>query len=168
MALFFHSVVCSPSLLWNKQITSASSLMSLSRVQGSFDGVVAGSVFEAYLPITEVVDLGELFADRARVRDDPGRRARSRRTIWNRARSRRTVCDRARHGLAVSTGTKKVPQNPKSRNQTGTRLTSVHDATTEFPQILVRGSVLRGECDVSGESTGSVFKLHGLVPGTHL
>ena len=50
MALFFHCVVCSPSLLWNKQITSVSSLMSLSRVQGSFDGVVAGSVFEAYLP----------------------------------------------------------------------------------------------------------------------
>ena len=42
---------CTPqSLLRNKKITSASSLMSLSRVQGSFDGVVAGSVFEAYLP----------------------------------------------------------------------------------------------------------------------
>ena len=31
--------------------------------------------------IAEVVDLGELFADRARVRDVPGMRARSRRTI---------------------------------------------------------------------------------------
>ena len=31
--------------------------------------------------IAEVVDLGELFADRARVGDDPGKRARSRRTI---------------------------------------------------------------------------------------
>ena len=29
---FFHSVVCSPSLLKNKQITSVSRLMSLSRV----------------------------------------------------------------------------------------------------------------------------------------
>ena len=47
---------------------------------------------------------------RGRVRDDPGMRARSRRTIWNRARLRRTVCDRARHGLAGSTGTKKVSQ----------------------------------------------------------
>ena len=54
--------------------------------------------------------LGELFAYRARVRDDPGMRARSRRTFWNRARLRRTVCDRARLGLAVSTGTKKVSQ----------------------------------------------------------
>ena len=45
-----HAVRSSQSLLRNKKITSASSLMSLSRVQGSFDGVVAGSVFEAYLP----------------------------------------------------------------------------------------------------------------------
>ena len=60
-----------------------------------------------YVP-PSTVDLGELFAYRARVRDDPGMRARSRRTIWNRARLRRTVCDRARPGLAGSTGTWKV------------------------------------------------------------
>ena len=98
IARFFHSVVCSPSLLRNKQITSVSRLMSLSRVgtavigiQGSAEGVIAegviaSSVFDAYLPvqrwrIAQVVDLGELFADRARVRDDPGMRVRSRRTI---------------------------------------------------------------------------------------
>ena len=103
MALFFHSVVSSPSLLRNKQITSVSRLMSLSRVGTT---VTAFKVQPSVLPlaamekIAEVVDLGELFADRARVRDDPGMRARSRRTIWNRARLRRTVCDRARHGLA--------------------------------------------------------------------
>ena len=56
-------------------------------VQGSAEGVIACSVFDTYLPvqrwrkIAEVVDLGELFAYRARVRDDPGMRARSRRTI---------------------------------------------------------------------------------------
>ena len=50
----------------------------------SFKDVVAGSVFDSaqrWRKIAEVVDLGELFADRARVRDDPGMRARSRRTI---------------------------------------------------------------------------------------
>ena len=89
-----HSVRSSPSLLRNKQITSMSRLKSLSIVgttfigiQGSAEGVIACSVFDAHLPvqrwrkIAEVVDLGKLFADRARVRDDHGMRARSRRTI---------------------------------------------------------------------------------------
>ena len=65
-------------------------------VQGSAERVTACRDGENH----RSSDLGELFADRARVRDDPGMRARSRRTIWNRARLRRTVCERARPGLA--------------------------------------------------------------------
>ena len=72
--------------------------------------------------LAEAVDLGELFADRARVRDYPGMRA----------RSRRTVCGRARHGLSVSTGTKKVSQMPESRNRTGTLLP---ERTTRLPSF---------------------------------
>ena len=76
----WRKLCCTPqSLLRNKKITSASRLKALSKVgttvfkfQGSFDGVVAGSVFEAYLPdCKKKVDLGKLSADRARVRDDP-------------------------------------------------------------------------------------------------
>ena len=55
---FFHSVLSSPSLLRNKQITSVSTLMSLSRLcttviglQGSAEGFIASSVFDAYLPV---------------------------------------------------------------------------------------------------------------------
>ena len=80
---FLHSVVCSPSLLRNKQITSVSRLMSLSRVGTTVVGFkVQPRVLSlaAIEKIAEVVDLGELFAYRARVRDDPGMRARSQRT----------------------------------------------------------------------------------------
>ena len=52
---FFHSVVCSPSLLRNKQFTSVSRLKPLSSVdttaikmQESFACVVAGSVFDVW------------------------------------------------------------------------------------------------------------------------
>ena len=77
-------------------------------MQGSFEGVVSSSVFGCIPPstamekIAEVVVLGELFADRARVRDVPGMRARSRRTILK-SSSIEKLCDRARHGLAEST-----------------------------------------------------------------
>ena len=135
-------------------MTSASRLKAFSKVgttviqrQDSFEGVVAGSVFDSaqrWRKIAEVVDLGELFADRARVRDVPGMRARSRRTVCDRDRSRRTICDRARHGLAGSTGTKKVPQMPKSRNRTGTRLPK---CTTRLPSF--HKLELKGECDES-------------------
>ena len=58
--------------------------VSLSRIGTT---VIGFKVQPSVLPraameeIAEVVDLGELFAYRARVRDDPGMRARSRRTI---------------------------------------------------------------------------------------
>ena len=55
---FFRSVVSSPSFLRNKQITSVSRLMSLSSLfttvigfQGSPEGVITSSVFDAYLPV---------------------------------------------------------------------------------------------------------------------
>ena len=56
------------------------------KVEGPFNirGCCRGQHFRfstATEKIAVVVDLGELFADRARVRDDPGMRARSRRTI---------------------------------------------------------------------------------------
>ena len=74
-------------LLRNNQITSVSRLKALSRrgttvieTQASFEGVVAGSVFRCSTAMEKTGEV-ELFADRARVRDDPGMRARSRRTI---------------------------------------------------------------------------------------
>ena len=91
------------------------------QMQDSFEGVVAGSVFDSvqrWRKIEEVVGLGELFADRARVREDqrgpPGQR-----------------------------------KSPKCQSpETG--LDHVHDATVEFPQILARGSEVKGDCDDSG------------------
>ena len=95
------------SLLRNKKITSASRLKALSKVgttvfkfQGSFDDIVAGSVFEAYLTDCRKSRFGQTLRGSSSSAGRPGMRA----------RSRRTVCDRARLGLAGSTGTKKVSQ----------------------------------------------------------
>ena len=41
-----------------------------------------------------------------------------------------------------------------------------HDATAEFPQILARGSELKGECDESGSII--IHRMHGSAPGTHM
>ena len=156
---FLHSVRSSPTLLRNKQETSVSRLKSLSRVgttvigiQGSAEGVIASSVFDAYLPVqlAEVVDLGELFADRARVRDDPGMRARSRRTI-SKSSSIAKNCIRS-----SSTWTcgfhrdKESLPNAKVQKPDWNTSAGVHNVTAEFPRILARRSELKGECDDSG------------------
>ena len=85
---FLHSVRSSPSLPSNKQITSASRLKALSKVgttvimfQGSFDGVVAGSVFEAYLPDCRKSRFGQTLRGSSSSAGRPSMRARSRRTI---------------------------------------------------------------------------------------
>ena len=152
MALCFHSVVCPPSLLKNMQFTPVSRLMSLSMVgttvigiKVSAEGVIACSDGE----FAEVVDLGELFADRARVRDDPGMRARSRRTFLKSSSIEKNCL---RSGLTWTSGVHQDKESlPNSKVQKPDWYTSarVHDATPEFPQILARGSELKGECDES-------------------
>ena len=60
--------------------------------------------------IAEVVDMVELFADRARVRDDPGMRARSRRTILKSSSIAKNCLRSSSTWTSGSTGTKKVSQ----------------------------------------------------------
>ena len=71
---FLHSTV----------LTQEQSVYIGVKVEGPFTGgyyCFSDARFIQGRKIAEVVDLGELFADRARVRDDPGMRAQSRRTI---------------------------------------------------------------------------------------
>ena len=150
----------SSNLLRNNQFTSVSRLQALSKVcttvfqmQDSFEGVVAGSVFDSaqrWRKIAEVVGLGELFADRARVRDDPGMRARSRRTILESSSMAKNCLRSSSTWTSGVHRDKESLPNPKVQKSDWYTSVRVNDATAEFPQILVRGSELKGECDESG------------------
>ena len=99
--------------------------------------------------IAEVVDLGELFADRARVRDDPGMRARSRRTILKSSSIAKNCFRSSSTWTSGVHRDKESLPNAKVQKPDWNTSARAHDATPEFPQILARGSKLKGECDES-------------------
>ena len=123
---------------------------TVTQMQDSFEGDTSPST--EMEKIAEVVDLGELFADRARVRDDPGMRARSRRTNLKSRLDREELfpieLDMDQRGPP---GQRKSPKF-QSQKRDWYSSARVQDATAEFPQILARGSELKGECDESGST----------------
>ena len=169
MALFFHSVLCSPSLLRNKLITSVSRLVSLSRVgttvfgiQGSAEGFIACS-------------------------DQEHRRGgRSGRTL----RVSSSSAGRPRHESSIAKNYLKSSSIEKNCLRSSSTWTSgVHRDKESLPNSKIQkpdwyssDRSSRRDCRVSTNwsskesatnqasltSTGSVFKMHGSAPNTHL
>ena len=151
MALFFLSVVCSPSLLKNKQFTLVSRLMSLSRVgttvigiRGSAEGVIACSDGE---------NRRGSRSGRTCVSNSSAGRPRHESSIAkNYLKSSSIEKNCLRSSSTWTSGVHRDKQSlPISKVQKPDWYTSarVHDATSEFPQNLVRGLELKGECDES-------------------